>query len=63
MQGLRLRQIEDGQTIELVPPAAVGFWGISFTPDGARVLYATKAADHPFGRLFAVSRSGGGACR
>ena len=59
MQGLRLRHLDQGQTIELVPAAAVGYWGISFTPDGSRVFYATKSAQNPAGRLFAVSVQGG----
>jgi TolB protein len=59
MQGLRVRRIDDRQTIELVAPAAVGYWGISFTTDGERVLYATKSAQHPGGRLFSVSIAGG----
>jgi eukaryotic-like serine/threonine-protein kinase len=59
MQGLRLRRLDEGQTIELVPAAAVGYWGISFTPDGSRVFYATKSAQSPAGRLFEVSVQGG----
>jgi eukaryotic-like serine/threonine-protein kinase len=59
MQGLRLRQLDQGQTIELVPAAAVGYWGISFTPDGSRVFYATKSAQNPAGRLFEVGVKGG----
>ena len=59
MQGLRLRHLDQGQTIELVPAAAVGYWGISFTPDGSRVFYATKSAQNPAGRLFEVSVQGG----
>ncbi len=58
-QGLRLRRIADGQTIELVPAAAVGYWGIAFTPDGSRLFYATKSAQNPGGRLSAVSIEGG----
>jgi Tol biopolymer transport system component len=59
MQGLRLRRLDQGQTIELVPAAVVGYWGISFTPDGSRIFYATKSAQSPAGRLFEVSAQGG----
>ena len=59
MQGLRLRRLEQDQTLELVPPAVVGYWGIAFTPDGSRLFYATKSAQNPAGRLFAVSVQGG----
>ena len=45
--------------LELVPAAAVGYWGIAFTPDGSRLFYATKSAQNPAGRLFAVSVEGG----
>jgi Tol biopolymer transport system component len=59
MQGLRLRRIDQGQTLELVSAAVVGYWGIAFTPDGSRLMYATKSAQNPAGRLFAVSVQGG----
>ena len=59
MQGLRLRRLDQGQTLELVPAAVVGYWGIAFTPDGSRILYATKSAQSPAGRLFEVSVQGG----
>jgi eukaryotic-like serine/threonine-protein kinase len=59
MQGLRLRHLDDGQSIELVPAALVGFWGIAFAPDSSRVLYATKSAQNPSGRLYSVSAQGG----
>ena len=59
MQGLRLRRLGEGQVMDLVPAAAVGYWGIAFTPDGSRLLYATKSAQNPAGRLFAVSVRGG----
>ena len=42
-----------------MPAAVVGYWGIAFTPDGSRLLYATKSAQNPAGRLFAVSVQGG----
>ena len=59
MQGLRVRQLGEDRSIELVPPAAVGFWGIAFSHDGSRVYYATKSAQEPSGRLYVVSVLGG----
>ena len=59
MQSLRLRRQGEGQVLDLVAAAAVGYWGIAFTPDGSRLLYATKSAQNPAGRLFAVSVQGG----
>ena len=45
--------------IELVPPAAVGYWGIAFSHDGSHVFYATKSAQEPAGRLYVVNVLGG----
>jgi hypothetical protein len=55
MQGLRVRQLGEDRSIELVPPAAVGFWGIAFSLDGSRVFYATKSAQEPSGRLYVTN--------
>jgi len=59
MQALRVRQLGEDRSIELVPPATVGYWGIAFSPDGSRVFYARKSADEPAGRLYVVSVLGG----
>jgi len=59
MQGLRVRQLGEDRSIELVPPAPVGYWGIAFSPDASRVFYATKSGQEPAGRLYAVSVLGG----
>jgi Tol biopolymer transport system component len=59
MQGLRVRQLGEDRSIELVPPAAVGYWGIAFSHDGSRIFYATKSAQEPAGRLYVVSVPGG----
>lgn len=58
-QGLYLRALDQTRQIELVPPDMVGYWGISFAPDGSRVVYATKSVQRPGGRLYAVNVSGG----
>jgi Tol biopolymer transport system component/tRNA A-37 threonylcarbamoyl transferase component Bud32 len=59
MQGLRVRQLGEDRSIELVPPAPVGYWGIAFSHDASRVFYATKSAHEPAGRLYVVSVLGG----
>lgn len=59
MQGLRVRQLGEDRSIELVAPAAVGYWGIAFSHDGSQVFYATKSAHEPAGRLHVVSVLGG----
>ena len=43
-QGLSLRQLATSSTIELVPPASVGFWGITFSPDGNSIFYTVFIA-------------------
>jgi Tol biopolymer transport system component/tRNA A-37 threonylcarbamoyl transferase component Bud32 len=59
LQALRVRRLGEDRSIELVPPAAVGFWGIAFSHDGTRVYYATKSAQEPSGRLFVINVLGG----
>ncbi|MGH7551952.1 MAG: protein kinase domain-containing protein, partial [Longimicrobiales bacterium] len=59
MQGLRIRQQGGDRSVELVPPATVGYWGIAFSHDGSRVFYATKSAQEPAGRLYVVNVLGG----
>ena len=59
MQGLRVRQLGEDRSIELVPPEPVGYWGIAFSHDASRVFYATKSAQEPAGRLYVVSVLGG----
>jgi len=44
-QGLSLRQLATASTIELLPPATVGFWGISFAPDGNSLYYTIVQPD------------------
>jgi Tol biopolymer transport system component len=43
-QGLSLRQLATASTIELLPPATVGFWGITFAPDGNSIFYTVFEA-------------------
>src|SRR5262245_1152515 len=59
MQGLKVRQLGEDRSVELVPAARVGFWGIAFAPNGSRVYYATKSPKEPAGRLYVVNVLGG----
>ena len=59
MQSLKIRQLGEDRSVELVPPGPVRFWGIAFAPSGWRVFYAIKSAQEPGGRLFAIGILGG----
>ena len=41
-QSLYIRQVSTANDKEIVPPAPVGFWGITFSPDGTELYYAIK---------------------
>jgi eukaryotic-like serine/threonine-protein kinase len=59
LQGLRIRQLGEDRSIELVPRAQVGFWGIAFALNGSRIYYSVKSAEQPSGRLLAINVLGG----
>jgi len=42
-QSLWVRQVSTANDKEIVPPSAVGFFGITFSPDGNDIFYAIKA--------------------
>jgi Tol biopolymer transport system component len=42
-QSLYIRQVSTANDKEIVPPAPVGYFGITFSPDGTELYYATKA--------------------
>ena len=41
-QGLWLRQVTTGSSLQLVAPARVGMWGHTFSPDGNSIYYSVK---------------------
>ena len=59
MQSLWLRQIGTTQSIALVPPAAVAFWGVSFAPDGTTIDYVVKSAKDWAGTAYRIHTLGG----
>ena len=42
-QSLYIRQVSTANDKEIVPPAQVGYFGITFSPDGTELYYATKS--------------------
>jgi len=58
-QGLWLRQLATGSTIELVSPIAAGMWGSTFSPDGESVYYGMFTPDVPTRAIYRVPILGG----
>ena len=58
-QSLVLRHLATGQDLQLVAPAEVGYWGQTFTPDGASIYYVIKSRQNPVGTLYSISILGG----
>ena len=58
-QGLYVRQVNGTRPVELLAPAAVGFWGSAFARDGQSIYYAIKTASQPTGELFQIPTLGG----
>jgi eukaryotic-like serine/threonine-protein kinase len=60
-QSLWLRQIATTSNVEVVPPAEVRYVGLTFSPDGNHIYYATYARGSNLGNLYQVPVLGGGA--
>src|SRR5207245_6242541 len=61
-QALWLRQIGTSQSIPLVPPAQVAYWGHVFSPDGTSIYFSEKSGSDIgdlSGALFQISTLGG----
>ena len=57
-QSLWIRQVSTANDKEIVPPSAVGFFGITFSPDGNDLYYAIKA-NLDAGTLYRIPILGG----
>jgi serine/threonine protein kinase len=57
-QSLYIRQVSTANDKEIVPPASVGFFGITFSPDGQDLYYVIKS-NLDFGTLYRVPVLGG----
>lgn len=58
-QSLWMRQLAAASTLQLMPPAAVSFWGISFARDGSAVYYGQKSTAEPSGSFYRIPTLGG----
>jgi serine/threonine protein kinase len=58
VQSLWIRQVSTANDKQIVPPAPVGFFGLTFSPDGNELFYVTKA-NLDAGTLYRVPVLGG----
>lgn len=58
-QSLFVRQVETTSAVEIVPPAPVGYRGITFSRDGAWLFYVTVGRESFRGTLYRVPLLGG----
>src|SRR5262249_2472645 len=61
-QSLWIRQLHGTNPIELVPPSAVSYFGLSFAPDAATIYYVVRGPEplaFPTGMLFQIPALGG----
>jgi Tol biopolymer transport system component/predicted Ser/Thr protein kinase len=59
-QGLWLRQLSGGRTLELIPArAGVAYWGHTFTTDGSRIVYGMKNLENTDGAFYEIPTLGG----
>lgn len=59
LAGLWTAGVGGSQTVEVVPPSAINFYGLTFSPDGLFIYYAARDAKNPSGALFRVPALGG----
>ena len=57
-QSLYIRQVSTANDKEIVPPAPIGFFGMTFSPDGTELFYGVKQQLDP-GTLYRIPVLGG----
>ncbi len=58
-QSLNLRQLSGVQSLQLIPPRAVAYWGVKFSPDSSLVIFGVKEDENPTGAMYQISLLGG----
>jgi serine/threonine-protein kinase len=58
-QSLWLRQLATGQTLRLVPPRRVAYWGHTFTRDGNSIVFGLRGPGDLDGAFYSISTLGG----
>lgn len=58
-QSLWIKQVKGSNNLEVAPPAAVTFQGITFSPDGESIYYVAYQSGNPLAVLYRVPVLGG----
>jgi len=58
-QSLWLRQIENESSQEIIPPAAIRYFQLAFSPDGNYLYYASRPTDHRVEDIYRIPLLGG----
>jgi Tol biopolymer transport system component/tRNA A-37 threonylcarbamoyl transferase component Bud32 len=58
-ESLWLRQVASESGVQVVPPAEVSYWDLTFTPDGDRLYFVSVRKDQHEGVLYDVATLGG----
>ncbi|MEJ7577765.1 MAG: winged helix-turn-helix domain-containing protein [Pyrinomonadaceae bacterium] len=58
-ESLWVRQVTASRNIQIVPPEAIGYWGLTFSPDGAHVYATVFEANRADTQLWRVPTLGG----
>jgi len=59
-QSLWVKQVVTGSSVQIVPPAVIRYWGLTFSPDGNYVYYVRyEKGVGPFNELYQVPTLGG----
>lgn len=59
LSGLWVSGVNSSQTIEVLPPSAMTFSGLTFSPDGSQIYYVARDQNNRNGALFRVPTLGG----